>query len=67
MLAPSGLVADILSTAFFVLGPRRGLELSESLRRQGFANEVLFLVADGETLQPVASPHFAFHLAERQR
>ena len=67
VLAPSGLVADILSTAFFVLGPRRGLELSESLRRRGFANEVLFLVADGETLQPVASPHFAFHLAERQR
>jgi thiamine biosynthesis lipoprotein len=67
VLAPSGLVADILSTAFFVLGPRRGLELSESLRRQGFANEVLFLVADGEALEPVASPHFTFHIEERTR
>jgi len=58
--APSGLTADVLSTAFFVLGPRRGLELSESLRRQGIANEALFLVAqgDGDGLQRLASPHF---------
>jgi FAD:protein FMN transferase len=67
VLAPSGLVADVLSTAFFVLGPRRGLELSESLRRQGFSNEVLFLIAKAGGLERVASPHFSFQTGERSR
>jgi thiamine biosynthesis lipoprotein len=55
-IAPSGLVADVLSTAFFVLGPREGLTLSEHLRRAGFANEALFLVASGRKVRPVCSP-----------
>ncbi len=62
VLAPSGLVADILSTAFFVLGPERGLELSEKLRRHGFENRALFLVVAGERLAPRASPELDFHL-----
>ena len=35
VIAPTGLVADVLSTAFFVLGPEKGLALSETLRRRG--------------------------------
>ena len=56
VVAPAGLVADILSTAMFVLGPERGLALSESLRRRGFENEVLFLVVRGDGLDAVESP-----------
>src|SRR5262249_49637607 len=47
-VAPSAFVADVLSTAFFVLGPEKGLALSERLRREGLANEALFLVVSGE-------------------
>jgi thiamine biosynthesis lipoprotein len=56
VVAPSGLVADVLSTALFVAGPDRGLALSEELRREGIANEVLFLVVRGDTLEALASP-----------
>ncbi|HKD19528.1 MAG TPA: FAD:protein FMN transferase [Thermoanaerobaculia bacterium] len=56
VIAPTGLVADILSTAFFVLGPERGLSLSETLRRQGVEQEVLFLVVRGDHLEATASP-----------
>lgn len=59
-VAPSALAADVLSTAFFVLGPERGLALSETLRRGGFANEALFLVVDGGRLRVVASPGLHF-------
>jgi thiamine biosynthesis lipoprotein len=62
VLAPSGLVADILSTAFFVLGPERGLELSEELRRRGFENRALFLVVAGKRLAPRASPDLDFQM-----
>jgi FAD:protein FMN transferase len=63
VIAPSALVADVLSTAFFVLGPARGLELSEALRRQGVSQEVLFLVDDGGApLRAVASPSFSQHV-----
>jgi hypothetical protein len=55
-VASSGLAADILSTAFFVLGPEEGLELSERLRRQGKPNEVLFLVVSDGGWKVVASP-----------
>jgi thiamine biosynthesis lipoprotein len=55
VLAPSALVADVLSTAFFVLGPREGLVLSERLRASGTRNEALFLVEHGDGLEAVAS------------
>lgn len=56
VLAPSALVADVLSTAFFVLGPREGLALSARLRAQGTSHEALFLVERGDVLEAVASP-----------
>ena len=64
VLAPSALAADVLSTAFFVLGPEKGLALSERLRREGVAQEVLFLVdrGDGARLDALASPGFSTHV-----
>ena len=59
VVAPSALVADILSTAFFVLGPEKGLALSANLRREGVANEVLFLVDRAGALDAVSSPGIA--------
>ncbi len=56
VVSPSALVADILSTAFFVLGPERGLALSETLRREGVENEALFLVERDHMLDALASP-----------
>ena len=63
-IAPSGFVADVLSTAFFVLGPQRGLALSERLRREGFPNEALFLVVSGDRITALASPNLHFNLEE---
>jgi len=63
VIAPTGLVADVLSTAFFVLGPERGLEASEALRREGVAQEVLFLVDEGGArLHAAASPSFSHYV-----
>ena len=59
VVAPSALVADILSTAFFVLGPEKGMALSAALRTQGVANEVLFLLESGGALQAFSSPGIA--------
>ena len=59
VVAPSALVADILSTAFFVLGPEKGLALSAALRKEGVENEVLFLVVRGAGLEAVSSPGIA--------
>jgi thiamine biosynthesis lipoprotein len=56
VVAPTGLVADVLSTAFFVLGAERGLALSEALRHGGIANEALFLAVRGGALEALASP-----------
>ncbi len=61
-VAPSGLAADILSTAFFVLGPEKGLELSQRLRGQGFDNGALFLVVGNGRIRALASPGLKFHL-----
>ena len=63
-VAPSGLDADVLSTAFFVLGPEKGLALSEDLRRRGFANEALFLVVEAGRVRALASPGLSFRRAE---
>jgi FAD:protein FMN transferase len=63
-VAPSGLAADVLSTAFFVLGPEKGLELSQSLRRRGFPNEALFLVVSDGGWKAVASPGLRSRLKE---
>jgi thiamine biosynthesis lipoprotein len=60
VVAPSGLVADILSTAFFVLGPEKGLALSRRLREQGFENEALFLVVKDGGVERLASPGLKF-------
>jgi thiamine biosynthesis lipoprotein len=59
VVAPSALVADILSTALFVLGPEKGLALSAALRKEGVENEALFLVVRGGGLEAVASPGIA--------
>jgi FAD:protein FMN transferase len=59
VVAPTGLVADVLSTALFVLGPEKGLALSDELRRAGTENEVLFLVVRGERLEAATSPGMA--------
>jgi FAD:protein FMN transferase len=56
VVAPSALHADILSTAFCVLGPEEGLALSERLRHEGIPNEALFLVVRGERLEARFSP-----------
>lgn len=48
VVAPDGLTADVLSTAFFVLGPEEGLALSERLRASGTANEALFFFEGGK-------------------
>lgn len=58
VVAPSALVADVLSTALFVLGPKDGMALSERLRQDGVAHETLFLFdGDGRNgLQTAASP-----------
>jgi thiamine biosynthesis lipoprotein len=51
VLAPTGLEADALSTAIFVLGPGRGLELA--VTRSGV--DVLLVLKSGEILR---TPHF---------
>jgi len=58
VFAPSGLVADLLSTAFFVLGPEKGPELSRRLRAEGVTHEVLYLVERESALEAVASDGF---------
>jgi thiamine biosynthesis lipoprotein ApbE len=58
VVAPSALEADVLSTAFFVLGPADGMALSERLRADGVTQDCLFLLDGGEgnPLQVSMSP-----------
>jgi thiamine biosynthesis lipoprotein len=64
VVAPSGLSADVLSTAFFVAGPEKGLELSQRLRREGFDNEVLYLIPRNGGAERLASPGLKFRTEE---
>jgi FAD:protein FMN transferase len=58
VVAPTGFVADILSTAFFVLGPEEGMALSDRLRADGVVHETLFFLEgeEGDALRVAMSP-----------
>lgn len=55
VVAPTGLEADALSTAIFVLGPERGLQLASS--RNGV--EVLMILKNGDILSSPSFPRLS--------
>ena len=58
VVAPSALVADVLSTALFILGPEKGMTLSARLRGEGVPHDCLFLMEgqEGRSLRAFVSP-----------
>jgi thiamine biosynthesis lipoprotein len=58
VVAPTAFVADVLSTAFFVLGEKESLALSQRLRAEGVAHETLFFLEgeEGRELRVSMSP-----------
>jgi thiamine biosynthesis lipoprotein len=56
VVAPSALVADILSTAFFVLGPEKGLALSAALRRKASRTKCSFSSSAAPGSRPSRAP-----------
>ncbi len=52
VIAPTPTEADALSTAIFVLGPERGLELA----RQSSRTDVMFVLKDGQVLKTAGFP-----------
>jgi thiamine biosynthesis lipoprotein len=56
VIAKTGFIADVLSTALFVLGPDEGRAASARLVREGVTHEYVFLVDRGDRIEILASP-----------
>jgi FAD:protein FMN transferase len=56
VVAKTGLVADVLSTALFVLGPDAGRAVSKRLAADGVPHEYVYLIDRGDRIEILASP-----------